>query len=52
METGSNDENDSPTKKRKYNDAINGSSDVGEGSVISSELVQLAQAALEDEIAA
>lgn len=47
METGSDDEYDTPTsKKRKYEDAV------GEGSVIGSELADLAQAGLDAEITA
>lgn len=53
METGSDDGNDTPTpKKRKFEDAAEGSSDVGEGSVIGSELAELAQAGFEDELSA
>lgn len=53
METGSDDEYDTPpSKKRKYEDAVNDSSDVGEGSVIGSELADLAQAGLDAEITA
>ncbi|KAF6238677.1 hypothetical protein HO173_003183 [Letharia columbiana] len=53
METGSDDDNDTRTsKKRKYEDAVTDPSDVGEGSVIGSELADLAQAGLDAEITA
>lgn len=51
METGSDNDNDAPTfKKRKYKDFGDDSSDVGEGSLIGSELAGLAQAGLDDEV--
>lgn len=52
METGSDNDNNTPTKKRKYKDAVDGSSDVGEASINGSELADLAQAGFDDEIAA
>ncbi len=49
METGSDDDNDtSASKKRKVENAADGSSDVGEGSVIGSELADVAQAGLDE----
>ncbi|CAF9921978.1 MAG: hypothetical protein ALECFALPRED_001987 [Alectoria fallacina] len=53
METGCDNDNDAPTfKKRKYKDFGDVSSDVGEGSLIGSELADLAQAGLDDEVTA
>lgn len=53
METGNDDGNETPTsKKRKYKDVVEGSSDVGEGPLIGSELADMAQAGFEDEITA
>lgn len=52
METGSDDENDTPTKKRKYQATIDDSSDIGEGTSIGSELADLAQAGLDHVITA
>lgn len=50
MKTGSDDGNDTPTsKKRKYKDAADGSSEVGEGSAVGSEPADLAQAGLDEE---
>ena len=52
METGSDDGNDTSTsKKSKVENAADSSSDVGEGSVIGSELADLAQAGLDGLIA-
>ncbi|KAL9137930.1 MAG: hypothetical protein Q9175_000840 [Cornicularia normoerica] len=52
VETGSDDENDTPTKKRKYQATIDDSSDIGEGTSIGSELADLAQAGLDHVITA
>ena len=53
METDNENGNETPTaKNRKYKDAVDASSDVGEGPVIGSEVADMAQAGFEDEITA